>query len=573
MSSYNETTNWRSNTLRAYESVGSIGAKYCYLNKVKPKEFYSLLHELIGNKGNYRHQNDFTFDSIDFDFLKLSKLLGEPLSIVNKLTLNAINHLPDLHSKVGYSLASKKSFTYCPICLSHGYHSSLHQIEWVTNCFVHNELLIDVANTNQSIKNLQNDIKLLGHLYDIWFVQSNVWDSAKSHEWSLIDNKLINAKAKLFISALINTEALQTKESLIIGNNIGSNLLLQVENTGNLNDVFQVMHQNKNMSLGKYVHFNCSPIIADTLLEVGSKGFNLFMYARQLTCMPEENPQWKMLLDNLPSNLQNNHSKCLSVYRKSIEEMEKLRTLWCRQHSYVHPPYDMNSYDRVPCQRIVTLNLMQTILNIEDSLIYNASGIYSNYSFTDISHCFEDIEVFDDLLKSDLTEMWLGYITLGQHEVMKSYTPGYFFDTDDKTESRRVGLYIPCGILTEISDQLLHALVNSWIWALYETEANIGNFENKKIQPMQYLKSQIHKLAPSAILEKTNNGIQLKIGTMVPQHSPDWTVNRLRLISHHSDMQEKSKKLKVEFDQSLVQRMKSADLYQRSINYLRSDRR
>jgi hypothetical protein len=564
-----ETTSWRPGTLRAYESVGSIGAKYCYLNKVKPREFYNLILELIGEKNRYINRDDFTFDSLDFDFSKLSKLFNEPLPIVKKLSLKAINHLPNLRKQTGYSLASNEDFAYCPICLANGYHSPLHQISWVTNCFIHNEALINVVNKNKSIKNLHTDIKLLSNLYDIWFVESEIWESAKSYDWHLVDNKLIEEKAKLFIQALINTESAITNESTTIGNNIESKLLVLVENLGNSNSVFKAMHQNKSMRLGEPINFICSNMVADTLVKMNSKDFILFMYSRQITCESENAPEWKVALDKLPSILRINHKNCLHEYRKTFEQLEKTRISWCRWNTYVHPPYDMESYDRVPCQRIATLNLLQTILNFEDSLVHNSHGNFYDSRLGGMDYLFQDIEVLNDLITSDLAKKWVGFIVLGQHQIMKKYTPGYVFNTNDEADSRRTSMYVPHDLLEEIIDQLLLALVYVWIWALYETEMNRENLANQQFKPVQYLKLMISQLSPSAILEKTHNGLQLKIGTMVPYKTPDWFINKDDLINHYLNVQNKSRELEVTFDQVLLERMKSANLYQKSTNHLR----
>ena len=151
---------------------------------------------------------------------------------------------------------------------------------------------------------------------------------------------------------------------------------------------------------------------------------------------------------------------------------------------------------------------------------------------------------------------------------MKKYTPGSLFNTNDEVESRHVTMHIPYGVLAEITDQLLLSLICSWVWALYETELNRNSFIDSKSQPAQYLKSMINKLAPSAIIQKTKNGVQLKIGTILPYTTPDWSMNRLSLINHCSEVQKKSKELEVIFDQVLVQKMERADLYQRSKNYI-----
>lgn len=569
MNACNETTSWRPRTLRAYESVGSIGAKYCYLNKVKPREFYNLILELIGEKNRYINRDDFTFDSLNFDFLKLSKLFNEPLPIVKKLSLETINHLPNLRKQTGYSLASNNNFTYCPICLANGYHSPLHQISWVTNCFIHNEALLSVESKNKSIKNLQTDIKLLSDLYNIWFAESKIWESAKSYDWHLVDNKLIEEKAKLFILALINTESALTNESTTIGDNTESKLLALVENMGNSNSVFKTMHQNKSMSLGEPINFICSNIVAETLLKMNSKDFNLFLYARHVTCESENSPKWKDLLNKLPSILRKSHNNCLHEYKKTFEQLEKIRVSWSMRYTYVHPPYDMESYDRVPCQRIATLNLLQSILNIEDSLLHNSHSYYFNSRYGSLNYLFQNIEVLDDLIVNDLTSNWFGFIVLGQHQIMKKYTPGYIFTTNDETENRRASMHVPHNLLAEIIDELLLAIVYVWIWALYETEMDREHLTNKRIKPIQYLRLKISQLSPSAILEKTHNGLQLKIGTMVPHKTPDWLINKDDLIVHHINVKNKSKELEVTFDQVLLDRMKREDLYQRCASHLR----
>jgi pimeloyl-ACP methyl ester carboxylesterase len=85
---------------------------------------------------------------------------------------------------------------------------------------------------------------------------------------------------------------------------------------------------------------------------------------------------------------------------KVIESIEKTRIRWCSGHEYVHPPYDMSRFDRVPCPRIVTLNLLQMLLNVEDSLIPESITYYGKYNSKEINYSYKiQVDIIEDLLK------------------------------------------------------------------------------------------------------------------------------------------------------------------------------
>lgn len=562
-----DQTSWRPGTLRIHESIGSIGAKYCYLNKVKPKEFYNLISEFNGN-GSYI-DSDNTFDNPEFDFVKLAKLFEEPISIVSKLSLNLINDLPNLYKQSKCSLWGKSMFSYCPTCMAAGYHSELHQIHWLDKCFIHGDNLVNIINKEKSIKGFRNDIKLLKPIFDMWFVSSDIWGTAKTSRWSLIDNELINTRAKKFCSALIYTEKKLQNDSILFGKNKESNLLLQVKATNSLNRVFKTVHQNKAMSFEKPLKYSCSAEIADLLVKLGPKGIGHFMHSRQITCIESEMPIWKKILNDLPKSLLKKHSKCFKLYKNSFESIEKIRIRWCYGHEYVHPPYDMSRFDRVPCPRIVTLNLLQMLLNVEDSLIPESITYYGNYNSKEINYSFYDIGSLDNLIEARIVSKWIGYIEIGTHQILKQYTPGCMFESEVEPNFRYINIPICQGILTEIIDQLLLVHLQTWIWALYEVEMT-SNVIDSQINLKKHFRSKIHELSPSINLKKTNDGVELLIGTMTPKRLPTWCNSIYDEKGHYATVKKRSNELEVTFDELLVYRMRMNDLSQIRANLIRS---
>lgn len=362
-----ETNSWRSGTLRPYESIGSIGAKYCYLNKVKIIEFAKLIRGLTPENNNGIFY-DYTLDNPHLDIKSLAKLLNEPLSIIDMLSFQTFNQLPHLTKETGFSLIGRRNLTYCPKCLSEGYHSPFHQINWISKCFIHDEALVQIDSLNRSVSKLGEDARLIGDLYDIWFRNNDVLDVAKAPCWKVQNHKEIITQANKIIHVLTNTEAILRDQNdysqILIGQNPDAKLLLQImSSNGCLDSPIRNLHTHEGMDVRRVIEYQCTPEVAGNILKMSEGSLYLLMHSRQAICEANDaSTPWRKLLINFKNNLIKGHSACLREYKKSFEKIERIRI---RHNSYVHPPYDMQRFRRVPCARIVTLNLLQIPLDFE----------------------------------------------------------------------------------------------------------------------------------------------------------------------------------------------------------------
>jgi len=563
-----EISSWRAGTLRPYESIGSIGAKYCYLNKVKIIEFSKLIRGLTpeSNDGNF----DYTLDNPHLDIKGLAKLLNEPFSVVNKLSFQAFNQLPHLTKETGFSLVGRRNLTYCPKCLSDGYHSPFHQINWISKCFIHGETLVQVETLNRPSNKLGEDARFIGDLYDIWFLNNDVWESAKMSYWDVQNHKEIISQANKIIHLLRSAESILCDKNdysqILIGQNSNAKLLLQtISNNSCLNHPIKNIHTHEGMDIRSAIEYKCTPEEAENILRMTEDDFYLLMHSRQAICEANStSTSWRKLLSDFKDNLLKDHTACLCEYKKSFERIEHIRVM---HNSYVHPPYDMEKFRRVPCARIVTLNLLQIPLDIEyDSLLTarSLSEMHINNS---------GITRIDELKNAGLIGEWRGDIVRDLHKIMKRYTPGYIHLTNYETESRRVFIYVPLNVLADIADQILLATAYSWVWCLYITETNEKVLEQSRVVPEKFLRSKFKELSPVVILQKSVNGLNLTIGSMVPYKQPNLTLTKADKLHHFADVKNKSKKLALEFDLELAERLRSADLEKRYRGYIATNGR
>jgi hypothetical protein len=564
-----ETNSWRSGTLRPYESIGSIGAKYCYLNKVKPIEFAKLIRGFIleNNSGIF---HEYTLDNPRLDIKSLAKFLNEPLSIVDKLSFQGFNQLPHLTKETGFSLDGRHNLTYCPKCLSEGYHSPFHQINWISKCFIHGEALVQISSLNRPISKLGEDTRLIDDLYDIWFSNDDVWGAAKASYWDMHDHKEVITQANKIIHVLTSTEAILRDQNghsqILIGQNPIAKLLLQtMTNNSCLNNPIKNIHTHEDMNVKSVIEYQCTPEEAGNILRMAEDNLYLLMHSRQAICEAnDESTSWRKLLINFKDNLMRGHSACLREYKKSFEKIERIRI---RHNSYVHPPYDMQRFRRVPCARIVTLNLLQIPLDFEYESLLTARSI------SDIHFKKSGIDRISELKNVGLIDEWNGDIVSDSHKIMKRYTPGNIHRTHFETESRRVSVYVPLNVLADIIDEILLAIAYSWIWGLYITETSEKILEESGVVPEKFLRSKFKELFPAIILQQSVNGLNLTIGSMVSYKQPNLTLTKPDRLQHFTNVKNKSKELAQMFDWELAERLRSADLENRYRGYIATNGR
>lgn len=115
--------NWCSGTLHPYESMISFWTRFCYLNNTTVLQCI----EYIGSRPSHSGK----------EMRRIAALLNEDLSVVQtvfapSVTLNHCGRycLPPLKS-------NSNSIRYCEECAIHGYHSYLHEADWLSRCPFH----------------------------------------------------------------------------------------------------------------------------------------------------------------------------------------------------------------------------------------------------------------------------------------------------------------------------------------------------------------------------------------------------------------------------------------------------
>lgn len=130
--------NWGRGRLLPYESLGAFAAKFCRLNGIKLREFRWFLKEFIEG-GDWKRAN---FSAVAIK--RLARLLDEKEAVVDKLNPNKLQ-LPGCYGTFALSDDVSPSFrkiSYCPECISIGYHASFHEYPWFKKCPIHQTNLI-----------------------------------------------------------------------------------------------------------------------------------------------------------------------------------------------------------------------------------------------------------------------------------------------------------------------------------------------------------------------------------------------------------------------------------------------
>ena len=127
---------WYPGTVRPYESIYGIAAKFCIVNRVKPWHFVEWADSIAPSPYNQVPGEYWERWSVE----AILKALGEPARLVETvglrfgLTASRRAHVPPS----GVSDATK----FCGVCLGQGFHSALHGEYLLRRCFVHiNEVL------------------------------------------------------------------------------------------------------------------------------------------------------------------------------------------------------------------------------------------------------------------------------------------------------------------------------------------------------------------------------------------------------------------------------------------------
>ena len=545
--------NWRKGTLRPYESAISVGAKYCFLNKVKPIEFSRLLNDLI--EVNNSSDFVFTFDNPNLSPEKISKVFGEPIGMTKQLSLLSVFELENLN-KISYFSESVRNLRYCKKCLNEGYHSTLHQLPWLTKCFIHTTHLENLTTISKSLPILQKDLRILKDLFNVWFVNQDFWPSCKSESWELINTKIVASKANKLLTELytIENQLNIIGPIIIIGKNPYSNINVSINSMPLRHSSLNKLNSAGHLSFIDQINFKCSTEESELIRQLTPGKVLSLMQARQIYCdVKEINPKWKVILKNLKSNLFEDHSECLTFYKKSFTELETIRV---KYYPLVLPPYNMNRFDMVPCKRISTLKLAESLFE------YETKSLVCNNWVDELKRILNDYgnghNLLNDCINQNLIIEWEGKITRNQHEFLKSYEAGYILGENITNMIKQVNIYVPSGNLIPIIDELLLAYVHSWIMALYDVETQSERLKGERSYNDEIFNTKIIKLSPSILIAKALNGIQLFIGSKVKNIIPNFKLE-IDKKNHHNVVRAKSKQLSKIFDYSLAKSLQDYD--------------
>lgn len=514
---------WRPGALRPFESVASLGAKYCYLNKIRFIDFWEMLSEFLP-QGTDVPEGTYALDAPGFNIGRFAHYLGEPVSIANTMLLKKAIPGPHLQAVYGSKYTpdfNYKALRFCPACLAHGYHSNLHQMEWMAKCFIHGEPL--KSNLSASATSSHLTLRLIQPLYIYWFkpeklylAADRIWPAAKSPVWAFGDHELIWKDGLKVISMLRAAEKRLPEAELrsprVIGNPTGARLVMAMNTVRPSNPHLSEMMNPRCLKLKHAHQFICSAEEAKAILDLDDHDLSLLMHSRQVMCaISGLRPPWKLILDELEQQLSSGHGHCLKLLYESTFYGEKIRL--GNTNQFVQAPFNRALFHSVPCDRIVTLNFLQDLQDIEED------NPFSLMSLTELSW---DKSHWPSLESLGLVGHVSGFIRRNGHRLFRSDNLYFQANSPDADDLRQCQLHAPVGVLADIIDGMILAHVWSWNWALFHMERKAEHLTDARYYPEDFLRDEANALKPLFSLQKSPSGLAMKVGTFALFKSPPW---------------------------------------------------
>lgn len=125
--------NWGRGRLAPYASQASFAAQFCALNVLQPQVFRKFC------SGYLKKDVDAWCPFEDEHLGWLARLLDEPLRTVKTLSASYMQ-LPAVYGALSSEFLAgtrKQYLSYCPPCLSVGYHAAFHEASWLRLCPIH----------------------------------------------------------------------------------------------------------------------------------------------------------------------------------------------------------------------------------------------------------------------------------------------------------------------------------------------------------------------------------------------------------------------------------------------------
>lgn len=160
--------------------MAGVAAKFCYLNRVGPREFISFCERFVSH---FRpHEFWMLCDRDDFDLGRFASILGEPESCVASLRQIAFRPPKEYVGSNGTNDDSSINIVYCPDCIKYGYHAIFHQLPWMEKCLIHGNALqiMDGAHNGSYVR---RDILLIKDVYRLFFGEDSKWNYEDYDSW------------------------------------------------------------------------------------------------------------------------------------------------------------------------------------------------------------------------------------------------------------------------------------------------------------------------------------------------------------------------------------------------------
>ncbi len=136
--------------MRPFESLASLGAKWCLVNRLSANEFKKWMDELTQRAQSRPRADGRTWHDVEAE--SLAKAFGEPVAVTRTVRSGLKIEASNFGSEALQQGGPAGGFRFCRECLKEGFHSDLHEVSWLRFCFVHpdTELVCGVEALDQA---------------------------------------------------------------------------------------------------------------------------------------------------------------------------------------------------------------------------------------------------------------------------------------------------------------------------------------------------------------------------------------------------------------------------------------
>jgi len=500
------SVSWRSGTLRAYESMTSIGAKYCLFNRVSPSDFIEFITQFLPARDLSKYES--TVDVPGFKLSKFSRVIGEPIATVLTQSTRELKWFvkseivsPNFNFSHGREPINI-GLRICPVCSSQGYHATFHNFPWLHRCLIHGHLLQNVqvrrggtVSRDEIYAELPGDLGPVQSLFSFWASDSSGWMKRTPQMWAKPNHGNLRHKFDE-MTKLLTAVSIGYAQEDYLGNNLphfinkslGEEVWYLAQFFGLQIPQWGKCFLRQEKLYERNVHFNCTNDMAAKLLNISGQ-LNTLGTARRIECeVAGEMPRWRTFLQRLHYRLIQRHRHCDKLILALLAKWSDFPDFSIWSDGTRSPAIELKERGLKPCPRLLTLDLFRLNVGLDDYadnpvLIYGVMGLVA------------DIRVR------------LGYQSNDRSTVAS--VPGIFgtsmcFFSNNRTE-------ISFSELPKLLASILDEYLLEWIWgvdyALYQADDQINSdsYDLENFSPIM----------PSVVIEPTKHGLLFRFSSPI----------------------------------------------------------